>query len=82
VLLGGCLACAVAGLWLLAVGLHALLTELPCGTWSPEQCALEREVVHSMGRRQTLVGAALGLLSLSLLLLLRASLRQEGPGEP
>ncbi len=62
----------IGGAGLLVWGAVHSVTGPDCTLLSPEECALERQITVSLGRRQVLFGGALALLGLALFLVARS----------
>lgn len=68
-LLGGLF---IGGAALLGWGALQVFGGPDCTQLSPEECALQREIAVTLGRRQVLFGGALALLGIALFLMIRA----------
>ena len=64
----------VGGLSLFAVGARTVIAGVDCGSLTPEECALEREITLSFARRQVWVGGALALMGVAVFIWGRAHL--------
>ena len=56
----------LSGLVLMFLGGRAIFIGPDCSALSPAECALERDILLTVGRRQVLFGGALALLVLAL----------------
>jgi hypothetical protein len=75
-LVGGLL---VGGLALLAFGADAMLRGPDCTGFTPEECALKRDIAVTFGRQQVRAGGALALMGLAVFMLARPRLRRADP---
>jgi hypothetical protein len=82
----GALVGLVLGLWIGGVGLMAVgavkaLRGVDCSALTPEECALDREIAISFGRRQVWVGGALALMGVAVFIWARGRSARP-PREP
>ena len=78
VLLGLVSALILGGVVLAVLGWRMSVVGPDCAGLTPEECALEREIALAVGQRQTLFGAAMAVLGVSVALFVRLGARDDG----
>ena len=72
-LLGLCGGLLLGSLFLLVLGVRTYLVPMDCAGLSEQECGLTREAATTVGRVQTVGGAALLALGIAVALILRSS---------